>query len=250
MSRSRWIGRGDESADEWVRDLQRIENIGALAYGVVHDCNDLLTVILGTAELIRADALAGGTGAEAILGDLDQITAAADRGGKLTREFLRLSASLAPAFRPVDLVRVVTEAAQVLSAALPARIELGVAAPEPVPAVRGDPPQLRSMIVNLLLAARVAIGVRAGVIEVEVESVDLDPDAAGLFRDATPLAAGPHVVVSVTADARSPERPANELAMIISIARRHGAGIRIGIDRTTPVHYQAAFPVPPPEPGP
>lgn len=241
MGQSRWIGRGDESADQWVRDLQRIENIGSLAYGVVHDCNDLLTVILGTADLIRADAIGLGITGAPILEDVDEITAAADRAGQLTREFLRLSASLAPALQPVDLGRVATDVAQLLSAALPARIELAVASDREATPIRGDPTLLRSLALNLVLAARIAIGNRAGVISIDVAVDALDETGIERFRDGSRIVPGRHVVVRVASDGAGSDQVSNELAMAGSIARRHGAGLHLS--RSGPALYEAAFPL-------
>ena len=70
-----------------LRQTQKMEAIGLLAGGVAHDFNNVLSVILATAELAR-DAASHGADVQR---DLDTITAAAARAAGLTRKLLLIA---------------------------------------------------------------------------------------------------------------------------------------------------------------
>jgi nitrogen-specific signal transduction histidine kinase/CheY-like chemotaxis protein len=70
--------------EEQVRQSQKMESVGRLAAGVAHDFNNILTVILGNASLLPA--VNGDIGRAAA-----EITAAAQRAARLTRQLLVFS---------------------------------------------------------------------------------------------------------------------------------------------------------------
>ncbi|MCO4099287.1 MAG: hypothetical protein HEQ38_07790 [Gemmatimonas sp.] len=67
-------------AERVLQQGQRLESLGRLAGGVAHDFNNVLAVVMATAENLREDALTTGQ-----LTEIDEISAAADRGRPLVR---------------------------------------------------------------------------------------------------------------------------------------------------------------------
>ena len=67
-------------AERVLQQGQRLESLGRLAGGVAHDFNNVLAVVMATAENWREDAQTTGQ-----LTEIDEISAAADRGRPLVR---------------------------------------------------------------------------------------------------------------------------------------------------------------------
>src|SRR5215472_11707406 len=85
--------------EEQATHAEKMEAVGRLAAGVSGDFNNMLTVISGYADLLRAD-FAPGTHARKFL---DEIIYAGERAIGLTRHLLTFSRGLAAQPRLVDL---------------------------------------------------------------------------------------------------------------------------------------------------
>ena len=165
---------------------QRLDSLGRLAGGVAHDFNNLLTAISGYAALVRE----GANGDETLAHDVEEIQRAAGRAAELTRQLLAFGRRQVLQPRPIDLVAVVTEIADLLARLLGGDIELLIQ-PEPGQhVVHADPGQLEQVIVNLAVNAREAMpdggtltirihddaGADSVVLEVEDTGVGMDED--------------------------------------------------------------------------
>ncbi|MEZ5967365.1 MAG: two-component regulator propeller domain-containing protein [Planctomycetota bacterium] len=105
-----------------MQHLQRVVGVGALAGGIAHDFNDLLTVVLGSATLLRGDL--GDDHAAA--GLLDEILEAGRRGSALAHQLLTLSARQVVAKTLLDLNDVVPRFASTLRRVLGDGIRLDI----------------------------------------------------------------------------------------------------------------------------
>ncbi len=132
---------------------QKMETVGRLAGGVAHDFNNILTAIIGYAELARQTAGPD----EATRGDLDEITRAAERARTLTSQLLTFARRQVVETRPVDLNRLVTDVDRMLRRLIGADIELVTVLADQVPIIRADPAQLEQVLMNLAVNARDAM---------------------------------------------------------------------------------------------
>jgi len=169
---------------------QRMEGIGRLAGGIAHDFNNLLTAILGHAEMARTDAAPG----DPALGNIAEITRAAQRAADLTRQLLAFARRQIIEPRIVDLNQLVLNVDRMLRRLLGEDVEL-VTVPQPgLWRVRIDPGQFEQVLVNLAVNARDAMP-EGGRLVIETSNVVLDADFA---RSHTTVQPGPHVLLAVS----------------------------------------------------
>jgi signal transduction histidine kinase len=127
--------------------------VGQLTGGVVHDFNNILTVIAGTIEIL-ADAVAGQPELEAVAG---LISEAAARGASLTSHLLAFAHGKPSQPRDVDVNSLLVDAARLLRPTLGEQIEIDtVLAAGGSPALV-DPSRLMAAILNLAIMARDAM---------------------------------------------------------------------------------------------
>jgi two-component system, cell cycle sensor histidine kinase and response regulator CckA len=162
--------------EDQLRQAQKMDAIGRLASGVAHDFNNILTAILGSAELLSMRL----TPYDPRWADADAIKRAADRGAALTKRLLSFSRPERANATVVDLVSVVGSMEPMLRRLVLDKIAIGVTASHiPIP-VRADESALSQIVLNLIVNARDAMP-DGGTATIELGIVDLhDPIAPRL----------------------------------------------------------------------
>ncbi|MCC6223476.1 MAG: PAS domain S-box protein [Thermoleophilia bacterium] len=235
--------RANEERRELERQVwhaQKLESLGVLAGGVAHDFNNLLVGVLGNAGLALAELPA-----EAPLREqLVQIETAALRAAELTNQMLAYAGKGRFSVDTVDLSRLVGEMAHLLAAAISKKAQLRYDLASDLPAVRGDPTQLRQIVMNLITNASDALGEESGVIAVRTGETTPDGALPGSARVEEPLPAGSYVYVEVAdtgcgMDERTRQRIFDPffttkftgrglgLAGVLGIVRSHGGTIGV-----------------------
>ena len=173
-----------------LQQAQKLESVGRLAGGVAHDFNNMLSVILGHAEL----ALDGMDASHPIHRHLIQIEQAAGHSANLTNQLLAFARRQTVVPQVLDLNDTVSAMLKMLQRSLGEDIALvWIPGASPWP-VRIDPTQLDQVLTNLCVNARDAI---AGVGELTIDTHHATLDAAAC--DSVPGAApGDYVVLAVS----------------------------------------------------
>jgi two-component system cell cycle sensor histidine kinase/response regulator CckA len=136
-----------------LRQAQKMEAIGQLAGGVAHDFNNMLTAILGYAELLTEQI-----GPDKPIGsDLREIMAAAERAATLTRQLLAFSRKQVLALAPVDLSVVVRNLQPMLRRVISGPVKIDTVLAEDLHPVLADTSQMEHLLVNLCVNARDAM---------------------------------------------------------------------------------------------
>lgn len=149
-------------AQEALFNVQRLELVGQLVSTVVHDFNNMLTVISGFADMALRELEEGSVAHESIR----EVQAAGERATALARQLLAAARPEPPILRPIDVCAMVREMRPLLRRAVPESIELSVeTAAEPC-VVRADRRQVEQAVLNLVMNARDAVG-SSGAIHVE-----------------------------------------------------------------------------------
>ena len=159
-------------AQEEALARQKLESVGQLARGIAHDFNNLLGGILATTELALADRAESSFPEEELL----TTRTAAIRGGEIVRQLMTYAGEESSAFEPIDLSLLVHEILQLLKVSISKQAILETELGEGLPAVRGNPAQIRQVVMNLVTNASEAIGDRTGVIRVTTARVRVAPD--------------------------------------------------------------------------
>ena len=136
-----------------LRQAQKMDAIGRLAGGVAHDFNNVLTAILGSADLLSIMLEPG----DPKWAEADAIKRAADRGAALTRRLLAFSRPTGAAASVIDLVTIVTAMEPMLRRLVLDKIQISVTSEPSTIHVRADETALNQIVLNLVVNARDAM---------------------------------------------------------------------------------------------
>jgi len=137
-----------------LRQAQKMEALGQFAGGIAHDFNNILTVILSTAELLRAELSTGNAEVEAQIRELHD---AAGRGRQLIARLMSFGRREALVPQPLDLAAATREAVETFRYLLPANIEVHLTVEDGAPRALVDPASLTQILMNLATNARDAM---------------------------------------------------------------------------------------------
>ncbi|MGE0549514.1 MAG: response regulator [Kofleriaceae bacterium] len=218
-------------------DAQRAESLGVLAGGLAHDFNNLLVAILGNADLALREVPLGTPGR----GALEAIRNAGLRAAELTDQLLSYAGRGEVAVSQVAVGPLVDELLQLCSPVFPdgMKIHLDI---ERGLTLHGDAPQVRQVILNLILNARDAVRDHGSAIAIAAQAIDHDgkPDPDDVLT--TPP--GNYVVIDVADDGLGIDRDLRRrifdpffttkptghglgLAAVLGIVRAHHGGLRL-----------------------
>ena len=141
-----------DRAQERLVAVQRMEAVGSLAGGLAHDFGNVLTAVIGNAELLRLRGLS-----DEAQDDTEAILEAASQGSLLIRDLMSFSRGRVGEIRPVDLNGLVRRMRRLLERIATARIETEIRTAKPPPWVLADAAQLEQILVNLVVNARDAM---------------------------------------------------------------------------------------------
>ena len=226
------------SAQEEARERQNLESLGVLAGGVAHDFNNLLGGALAYSELAQAKIAEGIAPSD----ELQQICSLATRGSEIVRQLMIFAGKERGTLEPVDISWLVGEMLELLKVSISKHAVLKTSLGKGLPAVQGNPAQIRQVVMNLVTNASEAIGDRDGVIRVVTERLALGTGAN--VPEAKNLPEGDYLrlEVSDTGSGMTPETQRRVfdpffttkfagrgmgLAVVQRIVRGHGGAIHV-----------------------
>ncbi len=172
------------------RQAQKMDAVGQLTGGVAHDFNNMLTVIMGTIEIL-ADGVADRPHLAAVAKLIDE---AAEQGAELTRHLLAFARKQPLQPREVDVNDLITTTSKLLRPTLGEHIEIEVLLDDGPWLAFVDPNQLTTAILNLALNSRDAMP-QGGRLILETSNATLDESYAGQHSEVTP---GEYVLIAIS----------------------------------------------------
>jgi two-component system, cell cycle sensor histidine kinase and response regulator CckA len=174
------------------RQAQKMEAVGLLAGGVAHNYNNMLSVILGYAEL----AICQVDPAQPLHAGLEEILKAARRSADITRQLLAFARKQTIAPVVLDLNQTVESMLTMLRRLIGEDIDLAWRPEVGLGPIKMDPVQVDQILANLCVNARDAI---ADVGKVTIETGNATVDEAYCASHAG-FAAGEYVLLAVSDD--------------------------------------------------
>jgi signal transduction histidine kinase/ActR/RegA family two-component response regulator len=133
-----------------LRQAQKMEAVGRLAGGVAHDFNNMLSLIIGHAEMAMEEL----DPSHRAYADLEQIRKAGERSTSLTRQLLAFASKQTIAPKVLDVNENIEGMLKMLRRLMGENIDLEWLPGQAVHTVKMDPSQLDQILANLCVNAR------------------------------------------------------------------------------------------------
>lgn len=172
---------------------QKLESLGVLAGGIAHDLNNILTPVIGYAEL-ALQALPTDSPAAAWL---KEVGVNARRAADLVQQILAFAGKGRLVLQPVDLSGLVRDMGRLLRSAVSISTGLEYDLAPSLPPVEADATQLRQVVMNLVTNASEAIASGGGTVTVRTGLDPATPQAPLCSRPTTDLPTVPSVFLEV-----------------------------------------------------
>ena len=141
------------TAEDALRQAQKMEAVGQLTGGVAHDFNNLLTIIRSSVDFLRRPNLPE----ERRIRYMDAMSDTVDRAAKLTGQLLAFARRQALKPEVFDVGARLDEVADMLNSVTGARIKVRTEQPTSRCYVRADASQFETALVNMAVNARDAM---------------------------------------------------------------------------------------------
>ena len=255
-------GRREEASrqlklERRAQQAEKLESLAALASGIAHDYNNLLTGLLGnTGLLLRELDETDDSGNR-----LRQIEGAAERAARLSDQLLSYAGEERIQVEPHDLSQLIVDHQALLRQLLPEGVSLELQIKEGLPLVGLDGRQIRRILHALVSNAVEALGADHGVITLRTSQVDADQTYLEGSFPTLEAQAGSYVFFEVSDSGVGIDEQTRlrifdpffstkdagrglGLAAVLGIVRAHGGAIKVysQIDRGTT--FEVLFPVP------
>lgn len=172
---------------------QKMESIGRLAGEVAHNFNNMLTPIIGYADMLQADLSAADEKSKAAI-----ILSAAMKGKKLVQQLLSFSGKPDPDLEKIELNEVIKVFQNILRYTVREEIEIKLALADGKYSILADSSQIEQVIANLAINAQDAIS-GSGVIRIETTPLMIDENSLNQYPEIIP---GKYIVMAVSDNGR------------------------------------------------
>ncbi|MBK7978306.1 MAG: response regulator [Deltaproteobacteria bacterium] len=262
VTEERHAERARHELDLAVFRAQKLESLGRLAGGVAHDLNNLLTPILGNAELglslVPTDS--------PVAPVLSEVSAAAGKAAALIGQLLTFAGKGQRFTGPVGLRQLVTEIRGLFEAAIEERATLHYELSPASLTVVADSAQIKQILMNLVVNAAEAVGEGGGTITVRTREIQATTDDLKSPYLIDTLAAGPYALIEVSDDGSGLDSETIEklfdpfhstkflgrglgLASALGIVRSHRGTIQVASQPGRGSTFRLLLPLAPSEPS-
>ncbi|MDH3599845.1 MAG: ATP-binding protein [Candidatus Tectomicrobia bacterium] len=176
--------------EEDLKQFQNMQSIGTLASGIAHEFNNILAAMLGYTELTQDDLPRQSSAWH----NLQAVRTAGMRAKEMVRQILAFSRQQPMERQPVLYAPLVKEVLSLLRVSLPKTIDIHQHIDCDVGYVIADRTQMHQIIMNLCSNAEHAMRQTGGVLDIRVDTAELDQMFAARH---SPLQPGPHLRLSI-----------------------------------------------------
>jgi two-component system, cell cycle sensor histidine kinase and response regulator CckA len=176
--------------EQQISRTQRLESLGTLASGIAHDLNNILTPILGTAQLLPLTLPSLNEQNQNLLKLLND---SASRGSNLVKQILFFAKGTEGNRIALQVTHLLREIRQLVSQTFPKSIDIQIYIPEGLWMMTGDATQLHQVLMNLCINARDAMP-NGGVLSLSTENLWIDEQYVQMELEAK---VGPYLVMTI-----------------------------------------------------
>lgn len=215
-----------ESAEESLRQSQKMNAVGQLTAGIAHDFNNLLTGIGGAIEMMgRRNAAPSAE----FTRFLDLAQTGVSRAATLTQRLLAFSRQQPLQIDTIDVNKLVAGMSELLRRTLGEKVRIETVLAGGLWRGKADPAQLESAILNLAINGRDAMA-NGGTLTIETANAHLDDAYAAANAE---VVAGQYVLIAVsdTGAGMDPETIARAFEPFFTTKER-GQGTGLGLSMT------------------
>ncbi|MET0208796.1 MAG: histidine kinase famiy protein [Burkholderiaceae bacterium] len=213
-------------AEEALGQAQKMEALGQLTGGISHDFNNLLQVMSGHLDILRARLDRGMMDEAALVRGIDNIRSAIGKASTLTQQLLAFSRKQRLEGRAVNLNTIAEGIKDLTASTLGDRSSVALKLEPNLGNCQLDPTQLEVALLNILVNARDAMP-EGGVIRVQTANVVVRSDDISAFAGLPP---GDYVSLSVTDDGEG--IPADIIGRVMDpffTTKEEGKGTGLGL---------------------
>ena len=172
------------------RQVEKMESIGRLAGGVVHDFNNILSTILGYSDILLSDMDENDPNRESV----EVISNAGKQAAILTRKLLAFSRKQLLSKEVVYLNEIIKEFLKILSKILGNDINLITHLNAETDIIEADPVQIEQILMNLTINAKDAMKGKGDIV-IETKEIEFTKDYLGSHIGLSP---GKYIMLAVT----------------------------------------------------
>ena len=180
-----------ETAEDQIRQMQKMESIGQLTGGIAHDFNNMLAIVIGSLDLAKR-RLTGDP--ERLERNINNAYEGAERAATLTARLLAFSRQQPLAPVTLDVNKLVAGMTELLQRTMGEQYRVETVLAGGLWRTFADPGELENAILNLAVNARDAMP-DGGRMTIETANAHLDDEYARHRPEVVP---GQYVMVSVT----------------------------------------------------
>ncbi|ULA65482.1 MAG: putative Histidine kinase [Nitrospira sp.] len=155
-------------SEEQLRQAQKMEAVGRLAGGLTHDFNNLLTVIMGHAQVLLNEMAAD----HPYRNKIEEMQKAGDRAATLIRQLLTFSRKQPSTPKVLSVNPLITNFETMMRRLIGEDLELTLALSPQDLHISADPAQIEQVLMNLVVNARDAMP-KGGKLKIETAQVEL-----------------------------------------------------------------------------
>ncbi|HTF99119.1 MAG TPA: PAS domain S-box protein, partial [Nitrospirota bacterium] len=170
-----------KTLENQLRQAQKMEAVGQLAGGVAHDFNNILTAIIGYANLLLMKL----PEAHSERAYVEQILSSAERAGHLTNSLLTFSRKQIIDPKPVNVNEIIKRVKSLLGRVIGEDVELRTRLFSGELVIFADSIQIEQVLMNLATNARDAMA-NGGLLQIETDVVELGEDFVRVHSYAKP----------------------------------------------------------------
>ena len=182
--------RQKEQLEDQLRQAQKMEAIGRLAGGVAHDFNNILTGIIGYAELTLADLDPSHTS----YANIEEIHKSGERAAELTNQLLSFARRQIIAPKVVQANDILATSEKMLKRLIGEDVEFVFLPGKKLHCIRSDPGQVDQILVNLAVNARDAMPT-GGKLTIETANINLEGERCPMSGE---IRSGQFVMLAVS----------------------------------------------------